>query len=78
MISSWGSPVIRMSKFHDEFFKTGSLRQLKTYKQALQVHAFNGNPEIPMNMVITTYSTPDQDTIDYLEHEGVKVITFPS
>ncbi|MCK9568703.1 hypothetical protein M0R72_07170 [Candidatus Pacearchaeota archaeon] len=52
------------------------LRQLKTYNSLLRRTLPNRSVIIPMRMVITTYTELDKDSLDYLEHEGVKVVTF--
>lgn len=46
------------------------LRQLKTYESIL----YKGYGTF--KKVIATYSAPSEDVINYLSHEGVKVVTF--
>lgn len=47
------------------------LRQLKTYQSLLPTKT-----DTPAEMVLTTYSDLDQDEIDFLAHEKIRVIKF--
>lgn len=49
------------------------IRQLKTYKSILERHK---EYPIPMVPVITTYSKPEPDAIEYIKNEGIYVVTF--
>lgn len=69
--SNHDDPIVQiLVEAKPELSDAGSvLRQLKTYEEQLKsTHRFF--------KIITTYTTPDDDLLEYLEHEGVKVVVF--